>query len=130
MKINSKGYIAMTSVIIITALLLTVVIALNARGYFGRGIILDSQLKKISRAYAESCVDYAILRYTENPLYTGGETINLQPGSCMIRTLAQIDANTIKIESTASFQDTYTNLRVLVTVPARIIIDWQELASF
>ena len=61
-----KGYIAITSAIIITILILTVVVTTSSTGFFGRSNILNTLLKERGDALANACADTALLNLVFN----------------------------------------------------------------
>ena len=73
-QIYNKGYIALTSVIIISLLLLALTVALSAANYFGRTNIMEYELKVASSNLAEACLNYAKAKLMADPLnYSGNE---------------------------------------------------------
>lgn len=68
-----RGFIALMSAVIISAVLLLVVISVGLTGFFSRSNVLDSELKSRSRAVAEACLEQALLLITNDPDSTHSE---------------------------------------------------------
>lgn len=77
MKIgNSKnGFIALTSVIIITAILILVATTISFSGFFARFNILDSELKTQSGNLAGACISEGLLVAAHNLSHIATTTI-------------------------------------------------------
>jgi hypothetical protein len=122
---KEKGFVALVTAIILTAILLIVTISLNQISFFTRGILLDSEYKERSAAFAEACVDVARLKLANDPTYLGDESIDIGVESCKIR---PISSNTI--ETTATSSESVTNLRVEIDPSDISIVSWDEVVSF
>lgn len=126
---DQDGFIALTSAIIVSAVLLIVTVTLSYSGFLARFNILSSEYKERSAALAEACVDLAILKLADDSGYPGNETISVGSDSCLIRPM-QVSGSEKIIETQAIFQEAYTNLRVFVDGTTLEITDWEELANF
>ena len=74
---NSKGFIALFSVIIISFVLLLMTVTLNTSGLFGRFNIFDSENKERSANLAYACIESARLAIAgEN--YTNGVEVDVE----------------------------------------------------
>jgi hypothetical protein len=63
---TQNGFIALMSAIIISAILLGFAVTSGASSFHSRFNTLDSELKRISLSLAESCVNVALLKITQN----------------------------------------------------------------
>mgnify|MGYP001558748722 FL=1 len=125
-----KGYIAITSAIIISLLLMAITFALNFSSFFGRFNVFDSQTKEISQALAEACAEKALLNLAQNSSYAGNETITVKtPDTCDILTI-ETNGSQKTIKTTATFQKTTTNIKVMVNMPGPQLVSWEELSNF
>jgi hypothetical protein len=77
MTTPSRGFIALTSAILIAAVLLGITTTLSTSGYFARGDSLTSEFKRVSLGLAESCANAALLKFATNYSYAGNETISI-----------------------------------------------------
>ena len=75
-KHSERGFIALISALIISAILLIALVASNLTGFYSRFNILDSELKERSNATADACADIALLQFALDPMYAGG-TLNI-----------------------------------------------------
>lgn len=125
----SDGYIALTSAIIITILILTVTLAVSATGFFGRFNILDTTFKEQSASLAEACVEVAFLKLAENTNYAGNEQIAVNGDSCTIRQIQTL-GNQKTIETTATKNEAQSNLEVVISTADFSVLSWREVANF
>lgn len=127
-KIQPRGFIALMSAIIISAILLIVVASGSLTGFFGRMNIFDSELKERSMNLADACIDQAILKLAQNTAYTGSETITLVGGdTCTIGSIPSASPKTFKTQGV--FRNYYTNLQVTLTSDNRSVSSWQEVPN-
>lgn len=128
-KNSQNGFIALVSAIIISAVLLVATVTLSYSSFFVRYNLLDGEYKERSSALAEGCVDAAILKLAGDPSYSGNEPITIGSELCTVRPV-QISGNNKIIETQAEFQNSYTNLRVVVDQNTLAVQSWQEMPHF
>ncbi|PJE50772.1 MAG: hypothetical protein COV29_03520 [Candidatus Yanofskybacteria bacterium CG10_big_fil_rev_8_21_14_0_10_36_16] len=126
---NNSGFIAITSAIVISALLMAIMFALSFRGFFGRFDILDSEYKERSAGLAEACAENAMLRLVQDINYVGDEIFSIGVDSCRVRPILTAGSEK-KIETTASVQNAVTNIEVIVDDGDISVVSWQEVANF
>ncbi len=118
-EVFNGGYIALTSVIIVSLLLLTVITALSSVNYFSRYNILENEYKDRSFALAEGCVDYAIGRLAGNSNYIGNETVNIGVGTCQVASVSSgafpKTISTVGIFPPTAAKKSYTKLQAVVS---------------
>lgn len=127
---RQQGYIALTSAIIISMLLVAIAIGFGFSSLFGRLAILDSQSKEQSQSLAEACVNVAMLNLAQGSLATGPITVGSD--HCDI---ISIQSNTpapgqSTIKTQAVINYAYTDLQAVVDQNSFAIISWKELAHF
>ena len=125
---KQKGYIAMTSAIIIAMLVMAIVFAINLTGYFNRSNVLTSELKDVSLALAEGCAEKALLKYSENTLYAGNENITIGGKQCSILPIETSGNNKI-LKTKAIVQSSASNIKVTFDSMDMTIISWEELPN-
>lgn len=125
----SKGYIAITSAIIISVLLMAVVSAVSVSGFFERSNTVGALLKASGRALADACASKALLSLSENRSYAGNETVALGEDTCAILPVTT-DGGDYIIRTTATVQGSATNLRVKANASDLSILSWKEVAAF
>src|SRR3989304_7508016 len=79
-----NGYIAITSAIIITILILALVATVSSTGYFGRFNVLGSLTKEEGDALSEACADTALLDLALDTNYAGATTTKVASTTCTI----------------------------------------------
>lgn len=122
------GYIAMTSAIIISMLVLAIVFAISLSGYFSRSNVLTSEFKDVSLALAEGCTEKALLKYAENTSYVGNENITISGRQCSILPIETSGSNKI-IKTKAIVESVTSNIKVTFDSTDITIISWEELPN-
>ncbi|KKU15342.1 hypothetical protein A3A20_01655 [Candidatus Wolfebacteria bacterium RIFCSPLOWO2_01_FULL_45_19] len=124
---ENKGYIAITSAIIIMALILTVAGVVSFSSYFNRSGSLGASLKERSRAFAEACADHALLKLALDDSYGGNEAVFVTPSeSCEILQIETAGSQKT-IKTTAVVEKTTTNIKVITSVQPLTVISWEEV---
>jgi len=132
----SSGYIALVSVIIISALLLIIATSAGFTGFFGRFSILDSEYKERSLALAEACGDAALLKLSSDPGYAppgGGEQVPVA-GSDVCTILSVTNgplAGQQTIETQALFpsfsgKQSHSYIEIVITSSNLAVVCWAE----
>lgn len=126
---TNRGFIALISVIIISAVLMIIATTLGFSSFFGRYNILDSELKERSSALADACVDVALLKLVNNPTYSSSvsELVNIDLDTCNITNISPGYPKTIKV--TSDYKNFVTNLEVVVASSDLVISSWEEVPS-
>jgi len=132
MKQTHTGMIALTTVLIIGALLLVMGIGIATRTMIAQNITLDQEQSTQALSLATSCAEYALVKLSESHMYTGNETVFFGTESCILLPIEIPDPLGRTIKAQASYQG-YTK-RVLVQItsihPPLEIGSWQEVSSF
>ena len=124
---NGKGFIALMSAIIISAVLLMIAVTGSLTGFFERSNILDSELKDRSAAAADACADQAFLLIANDPYYTDTAVFSLNSlDSC--RVVVRGSYPNIRIQATSS--TAVTNLQIQYSTTTFSVITWQEIPVF
>lgn len=120
-----KGYIALTSVIIVSILILTIVSSLSFSIFFGRFNILDSENKESASALAEACADKALLKLAQNSSYQGNENAGVGTETCFIFPIELLGNQKI-IKVKASKGGAVSNFKITVNNSDFSIASWIE----
>jgi len=124
---KNSGFVALISVIIISAILLLIATSLSFSGFYARYNILDSEFKKRSSTIAEACVDVALLKLTTDTSYNPTNTIVAVGGdSCTIQSITTSGTNKT-IYTRSSYKNYITNLKVVVNITNFSVVSWEEL---
>lgn len=114
-----KGFIALTSAVIIAAILLLVALEGSLAGFYSRMNALDAESKERSSALADACVDMLLLRLANGQTPAG--IFNVGSDSCKILN----SSNPYKIQGV--FNNAYTNLQVIVDPNTNAVTSWSEV---
>jgi hypothetical protein len=125
-KINNYGFVALMSVIIISAILLLIASTLSLSGFYSRYNILDSELKERSSALAEACIDQGLLLIANNTSHPATTTIKIGGGQCDLGPIVT-GSSPVILMAQATSSNYFTTLRVLVSPASISIISWEEL---
>ena len=120
-----SGYIALISVIIMSALLLTITVALSSANYFSRYNILENEYKQRSSDLAEACVNYARGQLAGNVTVAANTVVPVGTDSCKI---VSVNNDIIIVQGAYPHSGpdiSYTNLKV--TLNGNLTLNsWQE----
>lgn len=128
-KLNQDGYIAITTVIVLSLVMLSVAIALSSSGFFSRFDAVDFSNKRDSYFLARSCMNYARYRLGLNSNYSGNETVNISSNICLVGSVITSGANKI-IQASATVNRSTTRLRLTINRTNLSTVSFEELVSF
>lgn len=87
-----KGFIALMSALVISAVLLLIATGGSLAGFYTRVTSVDVESKERSFFLAESCVDQTLLELAHNPSYAGNATTTVSgnnSGACFTGTITR-----------------------------------------
>ncbi len=125
-KTLENGFMAITTVMILSVILLLVATSLSFSGFFTRYNILDNELKKVSTGIAEACVDQALLKLAIDSNYPGGEIVNVSGNPCTIKNITVSGGGQKTINVKADYKHYVTNLSITINATTLQINHWQE----
>ncbi len=108
---RQNGFVVLTTVIILSAVLILIAQALSTSGYFQRRGLLDFQFKELSYWMARSCADRALSKLSNDLDYAGNETLTIDQYQCTIQPITTQSGNTI-IKTNATVDQSATKLKV------------------
>ena len=127
---NRSGYIALTSAVIISILIMTIAFTIGFSSFLSRSNSLYYSLKEITDALAEGCINLALVKFAQaSSTYAGNEIIPLDADTCEILPI-ESGPGQKTIKATATLQGATTNLKVIVNENDLSIISWEELTNF
>lgn len=130
MKISkSGGYIAITTSIILSLMVMAVAIALGSANLFTRLDVVDFYNKQISSGIARSCLNEALLKLAMSSSYTGNETIAISSWQCTIHTITAVGQNKV-IKAHATVDGATTNLQLTVVSNTLSTVSLEEVVKF
>jgi hypothetical protein len=135
---SNSGFVALVSVVVISAVLLVIMFTLSTSSFFNRFDALDSENKRISLGLAEACVSAAMLKVAQSPAYAPavyGDCVSLG-GTCYAPDPQKVCAicsivigNPEVVVTRAVYNGAYTTLRAhFDTTPGSFVVTkWEEL---
>ena len=133
MENGQQGFIALISILILSAVLLATTLSLAQFGIANRFFILNLEQKVSSKKLAEACVQIARIKAYNDPTYKVGTpvSVSIAGGTCSIYS---VTANTpvsgqSNIKTTAQDGETISNLCVVVDNTNGDFISWKELKN-
>lgn len=128
---KEKGQIALIAILIISAAVLIVSLAISSIGVNESLMSFDDEQGEQAFLIANSCVDEALMRLKrekagEEPVYSGG-TLNFGSNSCIITITSQINSKTIDVTSTVNSKINRKIQAVIQWNPSFALTSWQEV---
>lgn len=129
---NSKGFIALISILAISAIGGTIALGLILLGINSTRTSLVYIQSAQARALANACAEEALMKLRESIYYSGNETVSLTSGSCQIQTISGTGNTNRTINTTATVSSATRKVQVIVATvnPAISLTSWQEVADF
>ena len=109
----NKGFIVLTSVIILSVVLLLIAQSLSMSGYFQSEGSLNFESKELSYFTAYSCLDRAWYKMSQDLDYAGGETLSIGNNTCTISPFTTQGTDTV-IRTSSTAQGATTKLKMVV----------------
>lgn len=99
-----NGFIALTTVLILSAIFLSLSISIATHAILNAGINVGAYTSAQSKALAEACVEYAQIELSRTLNYDGDESILIDDQSCYILPISG-EGNTNRVIQTESIVD-------------------------
>ncbi|MEK9186714.1 MAG: hypothetical protein AAB885_03975 [Patescibacteria group bacterium] len=128
---HNRGYIAITSAIILSFLIMAVSIALSSSAILTRLSVLDLTAKRSSFFVARTCLERALLELALDGNYAGNTTVVIEEGGnqCTLYTIESSPPNKI-IKARAQITGVTTNLKLTVDSTTLATVSFEEVGSF
>jgi hypothetical protein len=136
---GKKGFIALISVIMVSAVLTAVVAAISATSFNTRFNMMDQENKKAGIALAKACVQRVLIEAAKKSRYesiyeTNGFEIISDGKVCRFCVRKEANSLEFAIGSRAEYRETYTNLSVTVILDKTEknfnVISWKEDGTY
>jgi hypothetical protein len=125
---NQKGFIALMTFLILSAISLAIGIGLSFRSISESKMSLQKNQSSLTYYLANLCAEHSLMQLKGNIGYNGNESISITEGSCQI---LPIEGNwTLKIIASSSQQVKKMKIVVSQAYPKIIISSWNEVAEF
>ena len=125
-KAQHSGFVALMSVIIISVIILSLVLSVSASSFYARFDAQGSEFKGISLALAESCMQMALLKISQDRSYrpgVDGEVVTVNDTSCTIDSVIVLHPTSpemLLVRTRGQYQHSFSNLEATITLPANI----------
>lgn len=126
---HNEGYLAITTAIILSFLILAIVSVSGSTALFSRDNNLDFELKKNSYFLARACLEYALIKLADSPSYSGNETRDIDSDQCRVISVETSGLNKI-IKTRSQVLGATTNLRLTVVAANLSTVSLEEVISF
>ena len=125
----SKGYIAITTTIIVSLVVLLLSSAVGSSSLFSRLNELDSMYKRSSYFLTRSCLDHAMYKLAQSTSYGGSETVVIGSDTCTLLPVETNGGNKI-IKAWSQTNSTRTNLKLTIVTLDLSTVSLEEVQSF
>jgi hypothetical protein len=129
---QERGFIALISVIILSAILLLAITSSGLASLFSRFNLLDAELKERSEAAADACTDIGLLQLATNPSFLGGVYTLNTLDECRVGKVTSVGGGSqyqFFVQATSS-KTAVTNLQVVADQGDFSIVSWREIATY
>src|SRR5688572_17216913 len=126
------GYIAITTVIILSVIITVLGFSLATRSYYSRLSSLGTTSKQQSDFAARSCLEQALLNRSLDNSYTGNETVTITtPNGTLLCTIFPflLQGNNLTIRTDAVINQATTNYELVVDSITLSRISMQEVTT-
>jgi len=122
MRKHKRGFIALVSVLIISAVLLGLSLGANQSSLLARFNGMDGEYSVIARTAAEACLHTALLSLAENYNYAmaGGVTMQVGQATCILQSITTLTAT--PNQKLVSIQTSGTYNHAFVRLTAEIVV--------
>lgn len=126
-----KGYIALVSVILMSALGLGIMLSVIASGVDASKTDFSLQQSGATRSIASSCAEEALQRIVETGTTSSNGNLTVGSGTCSYL-ITSTGGQNITIQSTGVLGSVTSKIKVVVatTTPAMSLSSWEEVVDF
>lgn len=129
-KNKQKGFVALISVIFVSAILIIVTFTLSSSSFNERHILFSSEMKERSLANAEACADDGLLIIANNSLHTSTTTVSFNSiDNCTLGPIPT-SGNPRIFYATSNTSNFVTNLKISVNPTTLFVNSWEEIATY
>jgi len=131
-KKNKNGYVALFSVVFISALLILIATSANLLSIGESDMSLQENQSWEASYLAVACAEDALMKLKGDPGYSGDETLNFNSGSCRILPIESggDENRIIKTSSNAYNQVRKIKIEISKINPKIQLKSWQPVADF
>lgn len=128
---SNSGYIALISVILISAIGVAVMVSVVATGVMASKTDSSLQQSAGARSLASSCAEEALQKILETGMTTGSGNLTIASGTCTYL-ITSTNGQNITINATGMLSTVVSKIKVVIatTTPAITLSSWEEVADF
>jgi len=128
----NKGYIALISILIISALVLILAVSMGLSGISESGMSLQSSLASESFYVAAACAEETLNRLKIDLNYSGNESITINGSSCFVELIEGSGNQDRVVKVLSNIVNQVTKLRIDIAQinPVMQINSWTQVADF
>lgn len=129
---SRRGYIALISVVLMSALGLGIMLSVIAAGVNAGKTDFSLQQSGGARSIAASCAEEALQRILETSTTTSSGNLTIGSGTCSYLITSTSSGQNITIASTGVLGTVTSKIKVVVatTTPGITLSSWEEVADF
>jgi hypothetical protein len=129
---SSRGFIALTSLVIISAIVLAISVGVSLRSTDGAKTGMEQEFSARALAAAHRCAEEALMRLKEDLQYGGGQSIIEMGESCDILPVAGSGNTNRTVETQSTISGRAKKIRVVAAQinPLLIIDTWDTIPDF
>ena len=129
-----RGFIALTSALVISAVMLLIATGGSLAGFYTRVNSLNDEYKERSFALAEACASQRlVVLAVGDPTYLNSKTMNISGGVCSVSkvdTIGTAPNDTYQFRVQGVYGNSYTNIAVVAKVSDLSITSYTEVPMF
>lgn len=129
---NKKGFIALTTVLVLSAVFLSISIGVASRAISGATMSSSLYASNKAEILADGCAEYALLKLRRSLEYAGNESIEIDGTQCEILDIGGTGNTNRSIDVQSTVQGHVHRIRVLVEEisPTMKIASYEFVTSF
>lgn len=127
-----KGYIALTSILLISMIVMALVLSVSFLGIGEFGMILTKNEAEEASFMADLCAEQALMKIESVLNYSGNESVTLGAMTCAILPIEGSGNfnRVVKTQSAVSGNTRKVKIEISQISPKMQISSWQEVADF
>lgn len=130
----ARGFIALTSVLIISAVLFLLASGGSFAGFYARENSLRYEYKEQSEALAYACIEHTLLALANDSTYRGGATTTVSTGACYTKAFADPSGSpsvyTFRTRAYIGSGAAYTSLETVAKSSDFSVVSVSEVPTF
>lgn len=129
---HANGFSTLTAVVMLGAVAASVTATFLALSVTRLQISRSDEKGALATYYAESCLEEASKKLSENLTYTGGETIVFSEGTCSIEIPLGVGDTNRTLQATGYSADSIIRMQAEISqvYPSVVVTSWARVSNF